>query len=245
MSRATPAIGGCEIICDDPHELSRHAAQWFADTANARSGTVRISLSGGSTPKELYSLLAHDPLRARIPWDRLEFFWGDERFVPHDDPASNYRMAVDSFLSSVPVAAERIHPMPVDGTPEDAAIRYEATLQRIYGRDALDRTRPFFDIMLLGIGDDGHTASLIPGEPVLEERKRWVAAVPAGRAEPRITLTYPTIESSRSIAFLATGAAKSAAVKGARNGDAHFPAGRVKPHGEVIWFLDRAAAGQT
>lgn len=245
MSRATPAIGGCEVICNDLRELSRRAAEWFAERVGSAGGIKRISLSGGSTPKELYSLLAHDPLRAQIPWDRLEFFWGDERFVPHDDPASNYRMAVESLLSSVPVAPARIHPMPVDGTPEDAAVRYEATLKRSYGSDVFEPARPFFDIMLLGIGDDGHTASLIPGEPVLEERKRWVAAVPAGRAEPRITLTYPAIESSRCIAFLATGAAKAAAVKGARSGDAQFPAGRLEPHGEVIWFLDRATAGQT
>ncbi|MGH6889225.1 MAG: 6-phosphogluconolactonase [Rhizomicrobium sp.] len=238
------SIGGREELSDDPHALSRRAAEWFADTASAAPGTVRISLSGGSTPKELYSLLAREPLRARIPWDRLEFFWGDERFVPHDDPASNYHMAMTAFLSSVPVPPQRIHPMPVDGTPQDAAVRYETLLKRVYGSDTLDPARPFFHIMLLGIGDDGHTASLIPGESALEELQRWVAAVPAGRAEPRITLTYPAIESSGTIAFLATGAAKAAAVKGARNGDRQFPAGRLRPRGEVIWFLDRAAAGQ-
>jgi 6-phosphogluconolactonase len=238
-------ICGREEISDDPHALACRAADWFVETANAAAGTVRVSLSGGSTPKELYSLLAREPLRQKIPWQRLEFFWGDERFVSYDDQASNYRMALTAFLSSVPIAPERIHPMPVDGTPRDAAVRYEMLLKRIYGADTLDPRRPLFHIMLLGLGDDGHTASLIPGEPVLDERQRWVAAVPAGRAEPRITLTYPAIESSGTIAFLATGATKATAVRGARNGDSNLPAGRLKPHGAVVWFLDRAAAGET
>jgi 6-phosphogluconolactonase len=238
-------IAGRSVIAPDPHALSQLAAEWFTQTTNAVTGTVRISLSGGSTPKELYSLLAQEPFRARIAWDRLEFFWGDERFVPHDNPASNYHMAMDALLSHVPVAAPQIYPMPVDGSPAEAAVRYETQLKRIYGADTLDPARPFFHIMLLGLGDDGHTASLIPGEPVLEERRRWVAPVPAGRDEPRITLTYPAIESSRTIAFLVTGAAKAPALRAARNGDERFPAGRLRPQGEVIWFVDRAAAGET
>ncbi|HEY3776576.1 MAG TPA: 6-phosphogluconolactonase [Rhizomicrobium sp.] len=238
-------IGGRLEIASDPHALSRRMAEWLAETTSAIPGSVRVSLSGGATPKELYSLLAQEAFRARVPWDRLEFFWGDERFVSHDNPASNYRMALNELLSHVPVPPERIHPMPVEGSPADAAVRYETLLKRIYGADSLDPARPLFHIMLLGLGDDGHTASLIPGEPVLEESRRWVALVPAGRAEPRITLTYPAIESSRTIAFLVTGAAKGPAVKGARNGDESLPAGRLRPQGEVLWFLDRAAAGET
>ena len=237
-------ISGRIELSDDLHALSRRAAEWFAETASAASGTVRVALSGGSTPKELYALLAGDPFRESMPWDRLEFFWGDERFVPYDDAASNYRMAKETLLSRVPVTPERVHPMPVDGTPDDAAVRYETLLKRLYGADEFDPARPFFHIMLLGLGSDGHTASLIPGQPVLEERRRWVSAVKGGRAEQRITLTYPMIESSRTIAFLVGGAEKASAVRRARSGDRELPAARIRPHGEVIWFLDRAASGQ-
>jgi 6-phosphogluconolactonase len=241
----TTGIGGRIEVADDVHALSRRVAEWFVDTVAAAAGIVRISLSGGSTPKELYSLLASDEFRGRMAWHRLELFWGDERFVSYDDPASNYRMTREAMLSRVPVAPDHIHPMPVDGAPQDAALRYETLLKRIYGAGEFDPARPLFDIMLLGLGDDGHTASLIPGQPVLEERRRWVAAVTGGRAETRITLTYPAIESSRTIAFLAAGPEKTAAVRAVRSGDRSLPAARIRPHGEVIWFLDRAAASQS
>jgi 6-phosphogluconolactonase len=237
-------ISGRVDVADDVHALSRRVAEWLVDTVASATGIVRISLSGGSTPKELYSLLASDTFCNRMAWDRLELFWGDERFVPYDNPASNFRMTTEAMLSRVPVPPDRIHPMPVDGSPEAAAIRYETLLKKIYGADELDPDRPLFHVMLLGLGDDGHTASLIPGQPVLEERKRWVAAVTSGRAETRITLTYPAIESSRTIAFLVAGPEKTAAVRAAREGDETLPATHIRPHGEVIWFLDRAAAGQ-
>jgi 6-phosphogluconolactonase len=240
----TTDMAGRIEVADDVHALSRRVAEWLVDTVAAASGIVRISLSGGSTPKELYTLLASDEFRSRMAWGRIELFWGDERFVSYDDAASNYRMTKEAMLSRVPVPPEHIHPMPVDGTPEDAAIRYETLLKRIYGADEFDPARPLFHIMLLGLGGDGHTASLIPGQPVLEERRRWVAAVTGGRAETRITLTYPAIESSRTIAFLAAGAEKTSAVHAVRAGDEKLPAARIRPHGEVIWFLDRAAAGQ-
>jgi len=234
---------GRRDIADDPHALARRAAEWFATAASETAGPVRISLSGGSTPKELYTLLAGDEFRARLPWDRMEFFWGDERFVPHDDPASNYRMAKEALFLHVPVPAEHIHPVPVNGGPREAAAQYEALLKQIYGAEYLDPARPLFHIMLLGLGADGHTASLIPGQPVLEERNRWVAAVADGRPETRITLTYPAIESSAVIAFLVTGAEKANAVRLARAGDPSVPAGRIRTNADIIWFLDRAAAG--
>ncbi|HEX4078177.1 MAG TPA: 6-phosphogluconolactonase [Rhizomicrobium sp.] len=239
---SSPVSGQLEIS-NDPDALAHRVAEWFADTVVATPGTVRVALSGGSTPKELYTLLGGEPFVGRIPWERLELFWGDERFVPHDDPASNYRMVREALLSRTPVPPDKIHPMPVEGAPADAAVRYETLLKRIYGADEFDPARPFFHVMLLGLGSDGHTASLIPGQPVLEERKRWVAAVTGGRAEIRITLTYPTIESSRIIAFLATGTEKAAAAAAVRAGDENLPAARIRPCGEVIWFLDRAAAG--
>lgn len=237
------SVSGRIEILSDPHALARRVAEWFADAVSALPGTVRIALSGGSTPKELYTLLAGAPFVGRIPWQRLEFFWGDERFVAHDDLASNYRMARESLLSRAPVANELVHPVPFRGTPAQAAAEYETLLKRIYGSDRLDPARPLFDVQFLGLGADGHTASLIPGQPVLEEREHWVAAVTSGRAEARITLTYPAIESSRTIAFLVAGAEKASALKGARAGDRSLPAARIEPHGEVIWFVDRAAAG--
>jgi 6-phosphogluconolactonase len=134
-------------------------------------------------------------------------------------------------------------PVPADGTPDDAASRYEATLQAAYGATVLDPARPLFDITLLGLGADGHTASLLPGEPVLQERKRWVAAVSHGRPEVRITMTYPAIESSRRVAFLVAGQEKASIFRAIRTGGSQVPAARVRPVGELIWFVDRAAAG--
>jgi 6-phosphogluconolactonase len=241
---SSPLAGRLEIS-DEPHALARKAAEWFVETANSAPGPIRVSLSGGSTPKEMYALLASDEFRGRLPWDRMDFFWGDERFVPYNDPASNYRMTVDTLLSRAPIAADRIHPMPVDGTPREAAAQYENLLKQLYGADELDASRPLFHIMLLGLGADGHTASLIPGQAVLEEQTRWVVAVAEGRPETRITLTYPAIESSAFIAFLVTGAEKTKAVRLARAGDPSVPAGRLRTSADVIWFVDRAALGQS
>jgi 6-phosphogluconolactonase len=153
-------------------------------------------------------------------------------------------MTREAMLSKAPVPPENIHPIPTDGAPEDAAQRYERTLQDAYGAATLDPQRPLFDITLLGIGGDGHTASLLPGESELNERKRWVAAVSQGRPEVRITLTYPAIDSSRRVAFLVAGKDKAAIFSAIRSGNSDVPAARVRPVGELIWFADRAAAGE-
>jgi 6-phosphogluconolactonase len=237
------SLAGHVEISDDFHALGRRAAEWFAEAASQTTGPLRISLSGGSTPKELYTLLRSDEFRTRLPWKRMEFFWGDERFVPHDDPASNYRMAMETLLSHAPVPAGHIHPIPVEGKPAVCAAQYEDLLKRCYGADQLDPSRPLFHIMLLGLGADGHTASLIPGQRVLDERNRWVAVVAGGRPETRITLTFRAIESSAKIAFLATGAEKANAVRLARAGDPSVPAGRIRTDADVTWFVDRAALG--
>jgi 6-phosphogluconolactonase len=212
--------------------------------ASAAKAPFRVSLSGGSTPKALYELLASDGFRERFPWQRVSWYWGDERFVPHDDPDSNYRMAREAMLDKVPVPPENVHPVPTDGDPAEAAQRYERTLQEAYGAATFDPARPLFDITLLGLGPDGHTASLLPGEPVLEERKRWVAEVAHGRPEIRITMTYPAIESSRQVAFLVAGAEKAPILRAIRAGGSRVPAARVRPHGELIWFADKDAAGE-
>jgi 6-phosphogluconolactonase len=238
-------LGHLEIL-PDPQTLARHVAEWMTQAALAANRPFRVSLSGGSTPKALYSLLASDDFRDRFPWQRVSWYWGDERFVPYDHPDSNYRMTREAMLSKVPVPPENIHPVPApaDGTPEEAARRYEHTLREAYGAATLDPARPLFDITLLGLGPDGHTASLLPGEPVLEERTRWVAAVSHGRPEVRITMTYPAIDSSRSVAFLVAGREKAAIMSTIRGGNSELPAARVRPVGKLIWFVDKAAAGQ-
>jgi 6-phosphogluconolactonase len=175
----------------------------------------------------------------------VHWFWGDERFVPHDHPDSNYGMARDAFLSRVPTPVRNVHAIPTEGvSPEQSAAAYEATLKRFYGADTLAEGRPLFDVTLLGIGDNGHTASLFPGQPVLHETKRWVAAVIGAMPEPRITLTYPALDSSRDLAFLVTGKGKSAVVARAQTGDRAIPAGLVRPVGRLHWFTDRAAAAE-
>ena len=237
------AIGHIEIL-PDPLALARHVAEWMTEAARAARGPFRVSLSGGSTPKALYSLLPADGFRPRFPWQLVSWYWGDERFVPYDHPESNYGMAREAMLADAPVPPENIHPVPVDGTPEDAARRYERTLQKAYGAATLDPARPLFDVTLLGLGSDGHTASLLPGEAVLRERKRWVSVVSHGRPEIRITMTYPVIESSRRVAFLVAGSEKAAILQKIRNGDSQAPAARVRPRGELFWFVDRAAAGK-
>jgi 6-phosphogluconolactonase len=237
------AIGRFETL-PDPRALARHVAKWMIAAASAAKAPFRVSLSGGSTPKALYELLASDGFRERFPWQRVSWYWGDERFVPHDDPDSNYRMAREAMLDKVPVPPENVHPVPTDGDPAEAAQRYERTLQEAYGAATFDPARPLFDITLLGLGPDGHTASLLPGEPVLEERKRWVAEVAHGRPEIRITMTYPAIESSRQVAFLVAGAEKAPILRAIRAGGSRVPAARVRPHGELIWFADKDAAGE-
>jgi 6-phosphogluconolactonase len=235
---------GCVEVLPDPAALAHHVAEWMTQVALAAQGPFRVSLSGGSTPKALYGLLASDEFRGRFPWPRVFWYWGDERFVPYDHPDSNYRMTREAMLAKAPVPPENIFPIPTDGDPDDAARRYQRTLQQAYGADTLDPQRPLFDITLLGLGPDGHTASLLPGEPVLKERKRWVAAVSHGRPEVRITLTYPPIDSSRRVAFLVAGEEKAAIFKTVRGGHSDLPAARVRPVGELLWFVDRAAADE-
>ena len=231
-------------VAKDPEALAHRAAGWITDLAAASGGRFAICLSGGSTPRRLYQLLAESPYRDALPWDRIHWFWGDERFVPWDDPDSNYGMVHAALLGRAPVPPANIHGIPTNGTPADAAAAYERVLKSYYGSESLDPTRPLFDIQILGLGPDGHTASLIPGTSVLGERHRWVAEVIGGRPEPRITLTYPALESSRHTAFLVAGAEKRETLSRALAGDEALPAARLRPVGELIWFVDEAARPQ-
>jgi 6-phosphogluconolactonase len=230
-------------VSPNAEALAHRVAQWIVDLACHNSGRFAVCLSGGSTPRRLYQLLAAPPLRDVVPWQRVHWFWGDERFVPWDHPDSNYGMAREAMLAHVPVPLGNIHGVTFNGAPADAARAYQDELQSYYGAERLDPARPLFDIVLLGMGPDGHTASLIPGEPVLDEKVRWVAEVTHGRPEPRITLTYPALDSSRSTAFVAAGADKRSMMQRVLAGERELPAARIRPIGELIWFIDNAAQG--
>ena len=227
----------------DPKALARALADWLVDIAAASSGRVAVSLSGGSTPKALYETLAASPVRDRFPWDRVHWFWGDERFVPPDDPQSNYGMVRRAMLDRAPVPPGNIHAIATDVANSGAAASaYERELKAFYGADRLDPARPLFDVTLLGLGPDGHTASLMPGTEVLDERRRWVAPVATPSYGPRVTLTYPTLESSRHVVFLVAGADKKAMAARLLAGDQSLPAARLRPVGETLLFADEAAA---
>jgi|307.fasta_scaffold90300_1 6-phosphogluconolactonase len=228
-------------LAKDPEALAHRVARWITDLAASSGSRFAICLSGGSTPRRLYELLAGDPYREALPWERVHWFWGDERFVPWDHPESNYGMVWQAMLSRAPAPAQNIHGIPATGTHAEAAAAYERVLKSYYGSDRLDSSRPLFDVNLLGLGPDGHTASLFPGTSLLDERARWAADIVGARPEPRITLTYPVLESSRHVAFLVAGADKRDVLARVLAGDRALPAARVKPVGELIWHVDEAA----
>jgi 6-phosphogluconolactonase len=230
-------------ILADPEALARRVADWLLAISMARGSVFAVALSGGGTPRRLYEALAGPPYRDVFPWRHTHLFWGDERFVPRDDESSNYRMVRDAMLSRAPIPAANIHPVPTEGlTPEAAASSYERELKSFYGAERLDPARPLFDVNLLGLGSDGHTASLFPGAAVLEERERWVAAV-AGPKPVRVTLTYPALESSRHAAFLVAGKEKREIFSRFARGEQTLPAARLTPIGTLHLFADAAAAG--
>jgi 6-phosphogluconolactonase len=227
-------------VLSDPEQLAQRVAQWIAAAANASQERFTVALSGGSTPKRAYEILAG----MNLPWTRTHWFWGDERFVPPDDSLSNYRMVREALFDHAPVPAANIHPVPTQGlAPDAAAAAYEAELKAFYGGDRFDPARPLFDITLLGLGPDGHTASLFPGTAVLAERHKWVAAVIGAKEEARITFTYPLLESSRQIAFLVAGAEKRRMLGLLLSGDTVIPAGRLSKE-RVRVFADKAATGR-
>jgi 6-phosphogluconolactonase len=223
----------------DKAAVGQAAAGWFESEAAQNPGRVAICLTGGSTADILYGRLAELPL----PWDRIHLFWSDERFVPPGDPRNNAGVAQRLLIDRVPIPPAHIHPMPTDSAnPGEGAARYEAELKRFYGNDALDPARPLFDIVLNGMGADGHTASLFPGQPTLEERARWcIAAEPKlDPFVPRMTLTFPVLESCRASAFLVTGESKVDMLDRVLQGE-DLPAARLKPLGSLTWFVDKAA----
>jgi 6-phosphogluconolactonase len=240
-----PSEGVLEVL-DDREAMARRTAIWLTEIALEQEGPLAIALSGGSTPRRLYELMAQSPYREQFPWTRAHWFWGDERFVPPHDARSNFRMAKEAMLSLAPAPAQNIHPMRTQGlSPAEAAALYERELKSYYGAERLDPLRPLFAATILGLGADGHTASLFPGSPALSERERWVVDVTGVATEPRITLTYPALESSRHLAFLAVGREKASAFARLRRDDERLPAARLRPVGEFWLFADAEAVGET
>ncbi len=231
-------------VSPNPAALADRVAAWLLDLAMAEDGPFRLCLSGGSTPKALYRRLAEPPYRDRFPWARTHLFWGDERFVPPDDALSNFRMVREALLDHAPIPAANIHAVPIQGlSPQNAASAYQRDLQAAYGANRLSPACPLFDVNLLGLGPDGHTASLFPETDVLQDRDHWVAAVIGVKAEARITLTYPALESSRHAAFLVAGKDKAAILDRLLQGDQALPAAHLHPVGELWIFHDAAAGG--
>lgn len=234
-----------EVVLETSDAVAQYVADFLLEKACAAQGVFRIALSGGSTPRKLYALMAKADYAERFPWNRTEFFYGDDRFVPADSPDSNRGMVQSILFDHVPVPAKNIHPMPDSGEPDDAARAYQADLQQAYRADTLIAGKPLFDVVLLGLGENGHTASLFPRQPVLEEKTRWVAScVPDDAPHTRLTLTYPAIASSQHVLFLVTGTSKADVLRRVRAGDPAEPASHIRSDGEIVWIIDKGAAGQ-
>jgi 6-phosphogluconolactonase len=225
-----------------------------------RHGAFTIALSGGNTPRPMYEALTRPPFDTRMPWRDIHLFWGDERCVPSDHPDSNFAMAFRALISKVPVPSQNVHRIPAElNPPEDAAKAYEKILGEFFGSSVKTETHsqamsgvepfPSFDLILLGVGKDGHTASLFPGDRVLEEKKRWVAMVrnPHGSPPvPRITLTLPVINRAECVLFLVSGTGKREVIRSILKdvGPAirSYPAARVSPVGRLAWLIDEGVA---
>jgi 6-phosphogluconolactonase len=235
-------------VSPDIESLSRAALEEILvnlhDAVSLR-GRFAIALSGGHTPKKMYALWAQDKkYRTETPWDQVYIFWGDERFVSANDPLSNYRMTREALLAYVPIPPENVHPVPTNlPTPQAAAAAYDAELHKFFADGV-----PAFDVTLLGIGPEGHTASLFPGSPALDEKKKWVEAVTVKATPPnRLTFTLPVLNQSRNTYFLAAGEGKKEILDALRAepdpAHSQYPAARIQPlDGKVVWFLDEPAS---
>jgi 6-phosphogluconolactonase len=227
----------------DTTVLAKAAAELLLARIAANSGRIAICLTGGSSPKQLYELLATEAYRGKIPWERVHWFIGDERFVPVSDVRNNMATARGIFLDRF-APASHIHPISTDtANPDEAAARYESELKSFYGADALDPARPLFDVVLMGVGPDGHTASLFPGYPAVEEKARWVVGVPEANVEPfvpRVSLTLPTLASCHEMMFEAAGGSKRPILTRVFSGE-NLPAARARSNGETVWLMDTAA----
>jgi 6-phosphogluconolactonase len=238
-SKARPHI----IVAADAEALAEIAAERLLARLVPAKERAAVCLTGGSSPEGLYRRLAREPYRSKLPWERVHWFMGDDRFVPGDHTHSNMGMARRLFLGRVDAPSTTIHAIPTDAdSPDLAARRYEVELKRFYGRDRFDPAHPLFDLVLMGLASDGHTASLFPNSPALEETDRWVVGVEeAGLAPfvPRVTLTFPALASTREMLFLVTGEDKRDILLRVLSGE-DLPASRARVQGDLVWLVDRA-----
>lgn len=234
-------------IYQTPNEVSHALAEWITtviETTLQKQDRFTFVVTGGNSPKQLYDLLAASPWRERIDWSKLHIFWGDERAVPFDDSRNNAKMTYEHLLQKVPVVREQVHIMDTTLSPEDSAKAYEAILHRYFKNEG-----PTFDLVLNGMGDDGHCLSLFPHTPVIHEQKAWVTSFYLDAQQMyRITLTAPVVNRAHKVAFITFGANKANALfevlKGARNVDL-YPSQIIQPaNGELHWFVDDAAASK-
>jgi 6-phosphogluconolactonase len=233
------------VVVSDEEALAREAARRLTALARhavSSRGRASVVLSGGSTPRRFFALLAKEPYRSQIPWEQVHLFWADERCVPPDDAGSNYRMANEILISQVSIPSDHVHRMLGELAPDVAAQAYERELE-----DFFCGPRPRFDLVLLGVGEDGHTASLFPNSPLLAESERLVAPATASyqdRPARRITLTLPAINTARQVLFLVSGSAKSRIVASVlKDPGGHLPAQSIRPNaGSLGWLMDAAAA---
>jgi len=236
---------GKVIITEDSDSFARRGAELFlqcAVSAVNQNGRFSVALSGGSTPRPMNRLLACAPYISEIPWNDTHVFMVDERIVPFEDSASNFGTAQKDFLDSVPIPSKNLHPMPVHDAPEIGADHYEEELKSFF----LNRN-PVFDLILLGIGTDGHTASMFPGDRKAHASERWVLHVKGGNPDVyRISLTFNMINQGRSVAFLISGSNKAPLLKALlENPQNDYPANLVRPEsGDLIWLVDQDAASK-
>lgn len=240
------------FISKNIEELSEQAANWIVDyskTVLQSQDRFTICLSGGTTPKKLYGLLASEKFKDQIDWKKFHVFWGDERYVPFDDDRNNAKMSFDVLLNHVPIPSEQIHKMRTDIEPEASAKEYEKILRKYFPLNTHNTQLSSFDLALLGLGDNAHTLSLFPGYQLIHEQHSWVRAVYLKEQNMhRITLTAPVVNLSKRIAFLVSGQDKQDALVHVVEG--HFvpdmyPAQIIKPvNGELFWFVDEAAKGR-
>ena len=235
-------------VLPDPAAVAVATADRFVESATRaidERGIFRVALSGGGTPKEVYPHLLHPARRDAVDWSAVEFFWGDERSVPPDDPESNFGVAYGMLISQLPrVRADRIHRMRAEAADIDAAaIGYESELRLAFGARGDDP--PAFDLIWLGMGPDGHTASLFPGTRALDETRRWVVGNWVPQQDTwRMTLTYPVMNAARDVIFVVTGADKADPLRAIRAGGSGLPSERVT--GDAVeWIVDAAASGET
>jgi 6-phosphogluconolactonase len=233
------------VVVPDAAAIAENAATRLVARLGQSKERAAVCLTGGSSPEGLYRLLAADPWRARVPWDRVHWFIGDDRFVPADDARNNMSMARRLFLDPVGAPPANIHPMATDApNPNAAAQRYEEELKRFYGATQLEPARPLFDLVLMGLGGDGHTASLFPRSPALDEGERWAVGIAMSGLEPfvpRVTLTFPALASTREMLFLVNGQGKREILRRVLAGE-DLPAGHAYADGDLVWLVDRAAA---